>query len=119
STWWGFKYLTDGEIAREAGQAVAQSDLILVSVHGAADFPFEVVGWFDSWLPKRGPAAGALVLLQTSAEIKEPLSSQDRYLRSLAQRSNLDYLSLSDPASAAVSSDRLREDRVVPEATAM
>ena len=119
STWWGFKYLTDPEIAQEAGQAAAQSDLVLVAVHGAEDFPFEVTAWFDDWLPKRSPSAGALVLLQASGELKAPLPSQDRYLRSLAQRSSLEYLSLFDPASSTVSSDRLREDRVVPEAAAM
>jgi len=115
SSWWGFKYLGDAEIGREAGQGVARSDLVLVSVNRAEGLPFGVIAWFEHWLPKRNSSAGALVLLQKSSERTEPLPWQDRYLCAVAQRANLDYLQLWASGSASESSYRLREDLVVPD----
>ena len=115
SSWWGFRYLSDGEIGQQAGQSVAKADLVVVSVNRAESLPFEVIAWFEMWLPMRSSSAGALVLLSKSSELKEPHSWQDRYLRTVAQRANLDYLPLWASAAAGESGDRLREDVVVPD----
>src|SRR5215469_18601593 len=38
-TWWGFKYLSDPEIAQQASRAAAEADLIVVCVHRSGFFP--------------------------------------------------------------------------------
>jgi len=106
-TWCRFKYFSDPAVASEAAQIAAQADLIIVSIQRAQDLPLEVKAWFERWLPAR-ESAGALVLLQTSEEPPSPQNLQSSYLYLLAQRANLDYLSLSN-AGPSISTDRIPE----------
>jgi hypothetical protein len=111
-TWWGFKYLSDPQVACEAALAAASADLILVSIESQLDLPLEVKAWFGGWLSKRQASAGALVLLQAAMDFVNRTGAQASFLYSLAQRANLDYLPLFSTGSAAGSTDRLREDQM-------
>jgi len=82
--------------------------LIIVSIQRAQDLPLEVKAWFERWLPDRESTDGAIVLLQTSEEAPSPQNLQSSYLYLLAQRANLDYLSLSN-AGPSISTDRIPE----------
>jgi hypothetical protein len=93
-TWWGFKYLSDPEIAQQASQAAAEADLIVVCVHRSGIFPSEVQKWFEAWSSERQLPEGALVVVEVSGQIEDPQASQHQPLKSLAQRANLDYLAL-------------------------
>ena len=84
------------------------ADLIIVAIQRAQDLPLEVKAWFERWLPARESTEGALVLLQTSEEPPSPQNLQSSYLYLLAQRANLDYLSLSN-AGPSISTDRIPE----------
>jgi hypothetical protein len=112
-SWWGFKYLSDPQIACEAALAAVSADLILVS--GEARLPFEVEAWFEGWLANRRASEGALVLLQAAADRVGRAGAQTAFFHSLAQRGHLDYLPLFSPGSADGSTDRLREDRMFPD----
>jgi hypothetical protein len=112
-TWWGFKYLSDPQVASEAALAATSADLILVSVE--SHLPLEVKAWFEDWPSKRQSSAGALVLLPAAAELENRTSAQASFLYSLAQRANLDYLPLFSTGSAAGATDKLREDRMFPD----
>ena len=107
-TWCRFKYFNDPAVASEAAQIAAQADLIIVSIQRVQDLPLEVKAWFERWLPNRESSDGALVLLQTSEEPSSTIS-QTSYLYLLAQRANLDYLSLSN-AAPSISTDRIPEN---------
>jgi hypothetical protein len=96
TTWCRFKYFTDPAVASEAAEIAAQADLIIVAIQRAQDLPLEVKAWFERWLPERESSEGALVLLQTSEELPSLQNLQSSYLYLLAQRANLDYLSLSN-----------------------
>lgn len=96
-TWWGFKYLTDPQIAREAVNAAANADLIIVSVNHAQDFPFEVAEWFRQWSEQRLRSEGALVCVQASPLLENQPAPDDSLLRRIARHGNLDFLSLPEP----------------------
>jgi len=108
-TWCRFKYFSDPAVASEAAEIAGQSDLIIVSIQRAQDLPLEVKAWFERWLPDRESNDGALVLLQTSEEAPSPQNLQCSYLYLLAQRANLDYLSLSN-AGPSTSAERIPEN---------
>ena len=108
TTWCRFKYFNDPAVASEAAQIASQADLIIVSIQRAQDLPLEVKAWFERWLPARESTEGALVLLQTSEVAPSPQNLQCSYLYLLAQRANLDYLSLSN-ASPSISTNRIPE----------
>ncbi len=94
-TWWGFKYLGDAEIAAQAAQAAIQADLIIVCVHRAESFSFEVQRWFEQWSSERADAEGALVVVEVFGESGQGVStSQEKPLRTFAQRAKLDYLTI-------------------------
>ena len=114
--WFGFKYLYVPEIAHQAAQAALDSNLIFVSTHRMETLPFEVIAWLELWLPKRTYDDGALVVLQNSSDSRTSVPWQEAYLHSLAQRARLDYLPDSVPRPAEGFLDRLREDKVVPDA---
>jgi hypothetical protein len=108
-TWCRFKYFSDPCVASEAAEIAAQANLIIVSIQRAQDLPLEVKAWFERWLPDRESTEGALVLLQTSEEPPSPQNFQSSYLYLLAQRANLDYLSLSN-AGPSTSTGRIAEN---------
>jgi len=95
-TWWGFKYLCDEEIGKQAASAALAADLILVAIEREEDLPLEVKAWFEKWLSDRESSEGALVVLQGGAETKIPAQSRDPYLQLVALRARLDYLPLSE-----------------------
>lgn len=109
TTWCRFKYFSDPTVAAEAAQIASQADLIIVSIQRAQDLPLEVKAWFERWLPDRESNDGALVLLQTSEDAPSQQNLQTSYLYLLAQRANLDYLSLSN-ADSSISTDRIPEN---------
>ena len=93
-TWWGFRYLADDEIAKQAAGAALAADLILVSVRQAEDLPLEVKAWFERWLSDRQPAEGALVVLESSPAEVRGYAMRDPYLQLVALRARMDYLPL-------------------------
>jgi hypothetical protein len=93
---------------REAVQAVAQADLILVFL-GAENIPGEVQDWFERWLSQREPMEGALVVGRTSVPTKGG-GAVDAYLRLAAERAHLDYLPLLGPSPVVRWEDKMRED---------
>ena len=114
-TWCKFKYLSYPVIARQTGQTAARADLILVSVRRAEDFSAEARAWLELWLSRRGsPGGGTIALVQTSAGAGEQTGAPN-YLRLMAERANLDYLTLSGSEAASMFSIKAGEGRVVRE----
>jgi hypothetical protein len=109
-TWCRFKYVNDPAVAAEAAPIAAHADLIIVAIQRADDLPLEVKAWFECWLPHRN-SEGALVLLQSSENSGSTIS-QTPYLYLLAQRANLDFISLSD--SNTFSTEHLSNPNELP-----
>jgi hypothetical protein len=106
-TWCRFKYFTDPAVASEAAEIAAHADLILIAIQHADDLPLEVKAWFERWVPDRQTCEGAVVLLQTSEQPSVSVS-QSSYLYLLAQRANLDYISLSN-TEPSLSAERISQ----------
>jgi hypothetical protein len=95
-SWWRFDFLRDAEFARQAGRRATRSDLILFSAHARRELPSVVEKWIETWLPGRGDLDGVLVAMIGTAEDElKGLSPIQVYLREVAQRGNMDYLSQS------------------------
>ena len=99
-TWWRFKYFSDPEIAAQALEAATSADLIIVLAHRVEDFTADVQAWFEAWPSKRDKSEGVLVLVQTPADLRNPLNLHHSYLRLVAHRARLDYLSILSPNPA-------------------
>jgi hypothetical protein len=108
-TWCRFKYFNDSAVASEAADLAAQADVVLVSIPRPQDLPLEVKAWFERWLPRRERFEGALVLLQSSEQAPSLEISQCSYLYLLAQRANLEFISLSN-ATPSASPDRIPDN---------
>lgn len=113
-TWCRFKYFKDPAVASEAAELAADANLLLVAIQCADDLPLEVKAWFERWLPNRELSDGALVLLNTSGlPSPPPTIPHTSYLYLLAQRGNLDYISLSS-TTTSLSADGLSESKDSP-----
>jgi hypothetical protein len=100
--WWRFDFLRDAGFTRQAGRQAAGSDLILFSAHARRELPGVVEKWIESWLPMRGTRDGVLVAMIGTAEDQLRGSSPIQvYLREVAQRANMDYLSQAVGASVS------------------
>jgi hypothetical protein len=99
-SWCRFKYFIDPAVASEAAEIASKADLILIAIQQEDDLPLEVKAWFERWLPVKNSSEGALVVLQTSDQSSSTIT-QSSYLYLLAQRANLDYISLSNNASCS------------------
>jgi hypothetical protein len=66
----------------------------LFSAHARRELPSVVEKWIETWLPGRGDLDGVLVAMIGTAEDElKGLSPIQVYLREVAQRGNMDYLS--------------------------
>lgn len=100
--WWRFDFLRDAGLGRQAGRQAAGSDLILFSAHARRELPAVVGKWIETWLPGRGAREGVLVaMIGTDDDHLAGLSPIHVYLREVAQRSNMDYLSQTVGASVS------------------
>jgi hypothetical protein len=92
-SWWPFSLLQNEPTATEAAEKAAHADLVLLSSQRQEDFPATVKGWIEGWLSRRGDREGMLAGLTGT----EPLpggeeSPKHRYLRQIAHRGEMDYL---------------------------
>jgi hypothetical protein len=86
--WWSFETLQQASSARKAADKARKADWIICAPHSAGDMPEHVCAWVESWLDRRGDHEGTLVGL-----IPESHSAEKHvYLRSVAHRAGMDYL---------------------------
>ncbi len=91
-SWWPFESLADSESAAEAVGKAAEADIILFSA--TRDLPFHVLEWIEQWVRQRGEREGALVDLACTSG-GSPAQS---YLRDIAHRAGMDYLTQVPPS---------------------
>ena len=91
--WCSFASLQEPDPARAAAKKAARADLILFSAAPEGEVPLPVRAWIESWLDPRGEREGMLVgLLEPVAGICGPQGPRHHYLRHMAHRAALDYL---------------------------
>jgi hypothetical protein len=94
STWWKIGGLSDPRVFRDAVQAAATADILIVSVLGADALPLDLYEWIDAWLPLRLQLAGAMVaLIGVPGQPGADSSRIEYYLQDVARRGQLEFLS--------------------------
>ena len=90
--WWPFNLLENPRSATEAGEKALSADLIIIATHREGELPLSIKTWIEGWLTRRGDREGALVGLMDPAASFDSQTSKDVYLRHIAHRAGMDYL---------------------------
>ena len=92
-SWWSFAMLQQEPAATDAAERAARADLIVFASTLPGDFPVSVQGWMESWLNRRGDREGILAgLLAPGADLSGREGRKHNYLRRVAHRAAMDYL---------------------------
>lgn len=95
-TWWKFRFLMDKDIALVARHYAESADVMIFASDAPGLFPLQIMNWVESWTERRSRDGGVLVPLIGSPYIPQKLYSTKRfYLRHVADRAGLDYLTQS------------------------
>ena len=89
---WKFDVLRFTRLQEIAAEDAAGAHLIVISAHEANELPPWVKAWIELWLPARRDKSGALVaLLKPAADLDPDASALQLYLKTIAQRGQLDF----------------------------
>ncbi len=93
-SWWKFDYLRAAQIAADAAAAARNADMIIFSAHAARELTPTVRNWIGTWTGERENREGALVaLIGTAHDLIRGASPVHHYLRDVAKRARMEYLS--------------------------
>lgn len=96
--WWSFQLLNHPSMAQTAVERAAVAEVVVFAMGSRGDLPEEIKLWFEKWLNKRGEREGALVgLLHREEGMQGMASFREMYLRHMALRGGMDYLSQAAP----------------------
>lgn len=91
--WWPFVILTGSTQGAELTEKAADADYLVFASACEGDLPREVKIWIEGWLARRGDREGTLVGLIEQQTPFEIATLKEIYLRHVAHRAGLDYLS--------------------------
>ncbi len=91
-SWWRFDFLQDADLAEQAANAASHADMLLVSAHPGRGLPLAFTQWVETWLPRRFNQESLLVAL-IGSEKDSGEDAATEYLRGIAARAGMDYLS--------------------------
>jgi hypothetical protein len=96
--WWSFQLLGDPTLASDAALKAAAAEVVIFAMHAQGDLSDEIKWWIEAWLNKRGEREGALVGLLVREETSHSMAPfREIYLRNIALRAGMDYLSHAAP----------------------
>jgi hypothetical protein len=100
--WCSFEDLKNPSAGREALNKAADVGMVVFAISAAGDFPPEVKLWMEHWIGKRAEREGMLIGLVTDERSgpRDIACLKEVYLRHLAHRAGMDYLSHLPPLSA-------------------
>ena len=105
--WWPFHVLGESTPGGDAAQKAAEADIVVFAMNSSGDLPDEIKRWIECWLNKRGEREGAVVGLLSREEPHEMASFRQIYLRHVARRAGMDYLSHTPPTDKRAIPDSL------------
>ena len=98
--WWRTDFLEDDTMATTAATDAAHADFIVVSTSPGRELSPFARNWFDAWIAQREGREGALVdLTETSAASDMHAQHKKNFLRNVARRAAMDYLTSPAPAT--------------------
>jgi hypothetical protein len=106
--WWSFRFLGHSATGSHAAQKASRADVVIFAMDAAGDLPDEIKSWIELWLNKRGEREGALVgLLAREDRSNDVPPFREIYLRNIARRAGMDFLSHAAPTVAKAIPDSL------------
>jgi hypothetical protein len=106
--WWRVSFLEDAILARQAESHVSDADLLIVAVHGESDLSVTLKRCLEAGLDERGVRQGAFIALFDDEQKRTPAVLRNGfYLRTLAHRYGMDYLTEAPTALAGALPDSL------------
>jgi len=105
--WWSFHFLALPAEASDAAQKAADADVVVFAMKAGGDLPHQIKLWIENWLNKRGEREGALVGLLAREGSHDIASFREIYLRHIARRAGMDYLSHAAPTASKAIPDSL------------
>jgi hypothetical protein len=88
-SWRAFSELEDPGLAKEAAARAATAELVVFACHHDTDWSEAVQRWLETWPGQRDEREGALAALIDS---EREISAKHVYLRAVAHRAGMDYL---------------------------
>ncbi len=108
TNWWSFHLLCHSEAGADAAQKAALADVVIFAMDATGDLPDDIKLWIENWLNKRGDREGALVgLLAREERSYDVPPFREIYLRHIAHRAGMDFLSHAAPTAAKAIPDSL------------
>ena len=93
--WYSFEDLTVPASMEAAADVAVGADLLAFSVTASGDLPAAIKLWTEIWRRRRGQREGWVVglVLEDGTELRRVAGLKEIYLRHLAHRAGMDYLS--------------------------
>jgi hypothetical protein len=92
-SWWSFDEFENGDSAQAAAKKASGADFVVFATRYGERVPRYFRNWIDMWLNQRGEHEGALVsLCSAGARAHFETGTMSLYLRSVAHRAGMDYL---------------------------
>lgn len=105
--WWPFHLLGLPAEGGEAAQKAADADIVVFAMKAGGDLPHEIKLWMENWLNRRGEREGALIGLLAREVHHDIAPFREIYLRHIARRAGMDYLSHAAPTASKAIPDSL------------
>lgn len=94
---WNFDVLGIPRLRELAARDASQADMIIIACHGDQPLPDSVKSWIDLWMTEEANSI-ALVAIFDRAYLSSRAANEVRqYLAEIAQRSNMEFFSQTDP----------------------
>jgi hypothetical protein len=107
-SWWAFAMLRNGGANHDAARKAAVADMIVFALRPGGDLPHEIKSWIEASMVQRGEREGAVVgLMEGEPAPCAAACLKEVYLRRVAHRSGMDYLSHAAPTAARAIPDSL------------
>jgi len=91
--WWSFDLLQEARLARDASARATDANVIIFATRPDGEIAPHVREWVETWVTARGDREGALVGLLDSGDALMGYRAQHFvYLRNVAHRAGMDYL---------------------------
>jgi hypothetical protein len=92
--WWSGDRLVNSTDASEAVAAAARANMVVLALLPEGDVPAGIKQWIEHWLRARGEREGVLVgLMENEPDPCSIACLKEVYLRRIAHRAGMDYLS--------------------------
>ncbi len=106
--WWGFDLLSKPEPARQAHEKALRADWVVFALSQTGQLSLQAKVWIEKWLVRRADRQeGTLVGLLPENMAADDTSETKIYLRNVAHRAGMDYLTKVPQAIAHTIPDSL------------